>query len=407
MSSELGHSFHAAGPVELVPSLHDRDKAKYLDQTFTLESSTGDRFRWRCDQRPCKARLITNFYGGDHMVYMFRTHDEDAHRLAVSKQKSPLSAIYMQPVGDHRYMFEKWIGPLQFWRCEHVSFPGRCRTCDGLLVSGPSEHKCSSLTEKPLPDKDEQSNNAPGVVACVGEDAPGIRAVTGNSSRDLAAREQQEKRRDEPQQKRLKREEEKWCPILHKQQPQSRSPATNRRRVEMVEKFSTTFKYTSLVTSKPRSDEGEVIFNAYTRESIECRDNKKSTNKADEETVNARRVQKDDARTRFFVNKAHGKCPGNVSGSLARVKHTMARTGRREHSVVQWLQAPFPAAVVAKRSYIREDVLRQMHRLLEADIELVREMQGTEITLRALLFRRIGTVPTTPAVPTVLTLPAI
>lgn len=245
-----------AGPVELVPSLRGKDKAKYLDRTFTLESSSGLRHRWRCDQRQCKSRLITDFYGGEHMVYKYRGHDEDVHRLVESKRKSRLEITYKQKtvkIGDYRYVLEKRVTGLDFWRCVHVSCPGRCRTHDGHLVSGPSEHLCSSLTENLCND---QCSDASGGVAHVGDVAgAGSRDVPEESSRDAVMREEQDQELTQPQPKRPKLQLEKHVQgrlMQHREQPddRSRSPATNS---DMATTSKVEFNMKPRVKSEPLS----------------------------------------------------------------------------------------------------------------------------------------------------------
>ncbi|KAL3204409.1 hypothetical protein MRX96_011426 [Rhipicephalus microplus] len=92
-----------------------------------------------------KSRLTTDLYGNRHMVYRFRDHDEDQHRRVASERKRR-GATYRQQgrparkIGDHRYVLENRIGGLLFWRCVYISCPGRCRTHDGHLVVGPSQH---------------------------------------------------------------------------------------------------------------------------------------------------------------------------------------------------------------------------------------------------------------------------
>ncbi|XP_029828845.2 uncharacterized protein LOC8039314 isoform X2 [Ixodes scapularis] len=158
--------------VRLVPSRRGKEKAVYGGRTFTLEQHNGDRYRWRCDVRTCKARLTTDVYDGRHMVYRFRQHDEEPHKsvtreratrkgLASYKQqvvvtfpsaagpRSFPSAMasrvegYHEPsveIGEYRYILENVVEGVQFWRCEFVRCPGRCRTKDGVIVAGPSLH---------------------------------------------------------------------------------------------------------------------------------------------------------------------------------------------------------------------------------------------------------------------------
>ncbi|XP_029828846.2 uncharacterized protein LOC8039314 isoform X3 [Ixodes scapularis] len=140
--------------VRLVPSRRGKEKAVYGGRTFTLEQHNGDRYRWRCDVRTCKARLTTDVYDGRHMVYRFRQHDEEPHKsvtreratrkgLASYKQQRPRKSRFVQPsveIGEYRYILENVVEGVQFWRCEFVRCPGRCRTKDGVIVAGPSLH---------------------------------------------------------------------------------------------------------------------------------------------------------------------------------------------------------------------------------------------------------------------------
>nr|XP_037280630.1 uncharacterized protein LOC119173952 [Rhipicephalus microplus] len=135
----------ADATVEFVMSRRGKPKAKYAGRTFTLDTRSDQRYRWRCDVRQCRSRLTTDLYGNRHMVYRFRDHDEDQHRRVASERKRR-GATYRQQgrparkIGDHRYVLENRIGGLLFWRCVYVSCPGRCRTHDGHLVVGPSQH---------------------------------------------------------------------------------------------------------------------------------------------------------------------------------------------------------------------------------------------------------------------------
>ncbi|KAL1436025.1 hypothetical protein MTO96_010781 [Rhipicephalus appendiculatus] len=135
----------ADATVEFVMSRRGKPKAKYGGRTFTLDTRSDQRYRWRCDVRQCRSRLTTDLYDNRHMVYRFREHDEDLHRRVASERKRR-DATYRQQgrpakkIGDYRYVLENRIGGLLFWRCVYVSCPGRCRTHDGHLVVGPSQH---------------------------------------------------------------------------------------------------------------------------------------------------------------------------------------------------------------------------------------------------------------------------
>lgn len=358
-----------------------------------------------------------------------------------------------------------------------MSCSGRCRTNDGDLVSGPSEHQCPSLTEKPPPETDEQRGNVPGGDARVDVVESDIRDVTEDNSRDVATREQQEEGQDEPQRKRLKqqlKEDEEGRQTPQKQQPYDRScsPATNSELVNVSKNAInlkslvawkpqspasqraalpdalTDYKNTvcrstmprfrlgnppypflnefhkravmpegkgniyeddrSTVTNSSSSDEGADIGNAYKRESRERQDNKDSSNNIDEESIrgNARGAEKDSARIRSFANEGHEKRAKNMSGRLARGENEMTSTSRPGHSAAEWLQTPCSCST-SREKKLREDVLLQMYRLLEAETELVREMQSTEITLRGLLSRRVSSVPTAPTALTAPTIPTV
>lgn len=148
----------AEAAVELVMSRRGKPKAKYAGRTFTLDTRSDQRYRWRCDVRQCRSRLTTDLYENRHMVYRFREHDEEQHRRVASERKRR-DATYRQQVnrpakkiGDYRYVLENRIGGLHFWRCEYVSCPGRCRTHDGHLVAGPSQHTHEPNTALGEPD---------------------------------------------------------------------------------------------------------------------------------------------------------------------------------------------------------------------------------------------------------------
>ncbi|KAM7288123.1 uncharacterized protein ISCGN_031812 [Ixodes scapularis] len=131
--------------VRLVPSRRGKEKAVYGGRTFTLEQHNGDRYRWRCDVRTCKARLTTDVYDGRHMVYRFRQHDEEPHKSVTRERatRKGLASYKQQPsveIGEYRYILENVVEGVQFWRCEFVRCPGRCRTKDGVIVAGPSLH---------------------------------------------------------------------------------------------------------------------------------------------------------------------------------------------------------------------------------------------------------------------------
>ncbi|XP_049273096.1 uncharacterized protein LOC125759034 [Rhipicephalus sanguineus] len=164
----------------------------------------------------------------------------------------------------------------------------------------------------------------------------------------------------------------------------------------------------STVANSSSSHEGADIGNAYKRESRERQDNKDSSNKVDEESIreNARGAEKDSARMRSFANEGHEKRAKNMSGRLARGENEMTSTSRPGHSAAEWLQTPCSCST-SREKKLREDVLLQMYRLLEAETELVREMQSTEITLRGLLSRRVSSVPTALTALTAPTIPTV
>ncbi|XP_037577666.1 uncharacterized protein LOC119460688 [Dermacentor silvarum] len=477
-----------AGTVELVPSLRGKDKAKYLDRTFTLESCSGHRYRWRCDQRQCKSRLITDFYGGEHMVYKFRDHDEDTHRLVESKRKRRLEITYKQKpvkIGDFQYVSEKRIGGLIFWRCVYVSCPGRCRTHDGHLVSGPSEHLCPAPAKKVQPYIDDQCNNISGGVAHTSDDCTVLdcRDDTEGSSRDVVSHEQQEEGLGQPLRKRLKQQLEKddqGRQLEQKQQPDNRSssPATNS---EPVALSKMAFNLKSLIKSEPPSpvapkdtsadgisnvdaltakamhssrsetpedrsmgaifkpaiirgtslnkaftlginyvrfseDNGDVIeddrstvSNASSddeirnvdeddpKESRECRGYVGSNNGDEEPTrVSAGDAEKGEPRGRISVNEGHDERPRKMADRFVRVGSNRTRAGHRER-IADWMQAT-GGYCSSREKELREDMLLQMCRRLEAETELLKEMRRTEVLREKLLARRcealgVETVP--------------
>ncbi|KAK8767046.1 hypothetical protein V5799_006179 [Amblyomma americanum] len=172
-----------AGVVELVPSRRGKMKAKYAGRTFTLETHNGQRHRWRCDVRHCKARLTTDVYGDQHMVYRFRGHDEDQHQRVASQKKRRLDIAYKQQsvkrIGDHRYVLDNLADGVHFWRCAFVSCPGRCRTIGGRVVAGPSEHLHEPRVEKQEPDRatqqvEDSSSSMDLRLDADKEEAPGV-----------------------------------------------------------------------------------------------------------------------------------------------------------------------------------------------------------------------------------------
>lgn len=186
----------ATGPVELVPSQRGGFKARYGGRTFTMDTHKGTRCHWRCDMRGCKSRLTTDIYGSDHMVYKFRAHDEDIHQRATSERKRRRSdATYKQQpavqIGNFNYILENRNGGLKFWRCVYVSCPGRCRTHDGHLVAGPSEHE---YADKQQPEMVQDADGAE-------TDQLHSEGATPQPMSQCYLRQQQEDKQEEPKEK--------------------------------------------------------------------------------------------------------------------------------------------------------------------------------------------------------------
>ncbi|KAH6928489.1 hypothetical protein HPB50_016826 [Hyalomma asiaticum] len=436
-----------AGPVELVPSLRGKDKAKYLDRTFTLESSSGLRHRWRCDQRQCKSRLITDFYGGVHMVYKYRGHDEDVHRLVESKRKSRREETYNQNTvkfGDYRYVLERRVERLASWRCIHEYCPGR-------------NDKCS---------------DAPGGAAHVGDDvAPGSRDVPEHSSRDAVMREEQDQELTEPQPKRPTLQLEKHVQVrlmLHQEQPddRSRSPSTSSDmattsnvefnmkprvkwespspvypkqafldrpmnadglssknvKVKAVRAFQEYWaqKLVDRSIAKAGTLPGKSINECHTRgvkrerspEDKDCiyEDDRSTVSNASsgeasgnidegdvkeprkwEPLANTEGAEETSAHRHIGVKEAGSRRIGNMSNSFARGDNGTSDS-HRGHDVAEWL----PTGNSCKSSRERklpEDLLLQARHLLEAETELAKERRRTQVLVGRLLVRKVGSVP--------------
>ncbi|KAH7933876.1 hypothetical protein HPB49_018628 [Dermacentor silvarum] len=186
----------ATGPVELVPTQRGGFKAEYLGRTFTMESRKRSRYYWRCDIRCCKARLSTDVYGSDHMVYTFKAHNERLHQRATCETKRKrCSATNMKkpivPIGNFNYVLEKANGGLKFWRCKYSTCPGRCRPLDGHLVVGPSEHQCP---DKQQPEMMQDSDGAE-------VDQPHNDGVEPQVLSQGCSHQQQEEKQEEPKEK--------------------------------------------------------------------------------------------------------------------------------------------------------------------------------------------------------------
>ncbi|XP_064473497.1 uncharacterized protein LOC135388105 [Ornithodoros turicata] len=181
--------------VEMISSARGKLKAKRGKWTYTMDKRVNDRFHWRCDLRPCRGRLTTDLYEGRHMFYRAKPHCQETHRkyrpqgMVLPLKVTPLEPVEDQDatengtqhddsptplkerarIGDYVYVLEHVRGKLHFWRCERRSCTGRCRTLDGIMVAGPSEHA-----------HDPASNS--GKPSETGQDSPAVPAIAWQSS---------------------------------------------------------------------------------------------------------------------------------------------------------------------------------------------------------------------------------
>lgn len=162
--------------IELISSCRGKQKAKMGKWTYTMDKRVNDRFHWRCDVRACRGRLTTDLYNGRHMLFRSKPHCLETHRQYRSRGKVP--PLEVQPlesaevespdednaadakqqtvkgrarIGSYVYVLERVRGELHFWRCERRSCTGRCRSLNGVMVAGPSEH-----AHEPPPEEGQQ-----------------------------------------------------------------------------------------------------------------------------------------------------------------------------------------------------------------------------------------------------------
>lgn len=400
----------ADAAVELVMSRRGKPKAKYAGRTFTLDTRNGQRYRWRCDVRQCRSRLTTDLYENHHMVYRFRDHDEDQHRRVVSERKRR-DATYRQQrakkIGDFRYVLENRIGGLRFWRCEHVSCPGRCRTHDGLLVAGPSQHTHGPHAAADEPDtahdgEDSSSCKEFQLDACE-QAPPGVgEATTADMDpkrREVSLQQYQQERSSQISTGSVD------SPVVIKSEPCS--PLT-------PEAATTSDVGFSAVDETAQTHGPDVITDATTTAGDDgplfrvsspfiCPDQRRSSQTAYDETPTAAAAAAPEASnyvdsSDYEGNDEEEQSPrrsvgaavisevmGERSHWTAAAGYGLAASGRSS-GLAEVLQMTAHCADSRERD-LRVEILLQMRRLLEAEADLVNERRRNEV-LRGKLLRR-------------------
>ncbi|XP_075552869.1 uncharacterized protein LOC142585766 isoform X2 [Dermacentor variabilis] len=407
----------ADAAVELVMSRRGKPKAKYSGRTFTLDTRNGQRYRWRCDVRQCRSRLTTDLYENRHMVYRFREHDEDQHRRVASERKRR-DATYRQQVsrpakktGDFRYVLENRIGGLRFWRCEHVSCPGRCRTHDGHLVAGPSQHTHRPHAAADEPDTAHDGEDSSSCKEFQLDDCeqapPGVsEAITTDTDpkhREVSLQQHQQERCSQISNGSVD------SPVVIKSEPCS--PLT-------PEAVTTSDVGFSAVDETAQTRAPDVITDATTAAGdvgplfrvsspFSCPDQRKSLQTAYDETSTAAAAAAAAATPEAFNYVDSSDYEGNdeeeqlprrsvgaavISEVMGERSHFTAAAGyglaASGHSsgLAEVLQMTAQSADSRERD-LRADILLQMRRLLEAETDLVNERRRNEV-LRGKLLRR-------------------
>ncbi|XP_065293631.1 uncharacterized protein [Dermacentor albipictus] len=401
----------ADAAVELVMSRRGKPKAKYAGRTFTLDTRNGQRYRWRCDVRQCRSRLTTDLYENHHMVYRFREHDEDQHRRVVSERKRR-DATYRQQrakkIGDFRYVLENRIGGLRFWRCEHVSCPGRCRTHDGHLVAGPSQHTHGPHAAADEPDtahdgEDSSSFKEFQLDTCE-QAPPGVgEAITPDTDpkhREVSLQQHQQERCSQISTGSVD------SPVVIKSEPCSpltpEAATTSDVGFSAVDETAPTHGPDVITDATTTAGDDGPLFRVSSP--FSCPDQRRSLQTAYDETSTAAAAaaapealnyvdssdyegnDEEEQWPRRSVGAAViSEVMGERSHLTAAAGYALAASGRSS-GLAEVLQMTAQSGDSRERD-LRLDILLQMRRLLEAETDLVNERRRNEV-LRGKLLRR-------------------
>ncbi|KAK8756936.1 hypothetical protein V5799_000367 [Amblyomma americanum] len=130
---------------------------------------------------------------------------EDSHKKYARKR-----SFRNQPakkIGDYGYVLEKEADNLQYWRCEYVSCPGRCRTDRNFrVVAGPSRHK-QELHDQHHSAVSSGTENSNGASTSMAMQL--YRTITGKGVREDSKGGTQETNSEVPARREQNREQEK------------------------------------------------------------------------------------------------------------------------------------------------------------------------------------------------------
>lgn len=396
----------ADSAVELVMSRRGKPKAKYAGRTFTLDTRNDQRYRWRCDVRQCRSRLTTDLYENHHMVYRFREHDEDQHRRVASERKRRDATYRQQPtkkIGDFRYVLENRIGGLHFWRCEYVSCPGRCRTHDGHLVAGPSQHTHQPHAAMDEPDTVHECEDSSSCTefqpdACE-KAPPGIsEAITTDADpkqREVSLQQHQQERRSQISNGSAD------SPVVIKSEPCSpltpEAAKTSDVGVSAVDEAAQT-NAPGVITAGTTAagDDGPLL---RVSSPFSCPEQRSSLQTAYDETaaavpeashyVDSSEYEGNDEEEQWPLRSVGAAI---ISEAMEERSHLAAAAGYglaasgRNSSLAEVLQMTAGTAD-SREQDLRAGILLQVRRLLEAETDLVNERRRNEV-LRGKLLRR-------------------
>ncbi|XP_054921933.1 uncharacterized protein [Dermacentor andersoni] len=434
--------------VEFVSSRRGKPKAKYAGRTFTLDTKNGQRHHWRCDVRQCRSRLTTDVYENRHMVYRFREHNEGQHRRVASKIKRR-DATYRQQmhvkrdigvssdntnasgtdlggycvpviralcrtvqpakkIGDFLYVLENCIGGLCFWRCVHVSCPGRCRTHDGDVVAGPSPHTHGRHTAADEPDtahdgEDSSSCKEFQLDACE-QAPPGVSEATTTDTdpkhREVSLQQHQQGSCSEISNGSAD------SPVVINSEPRSplapEAATTSDVGFSAVDKTAPTHAPDVITDATTAAGDDGPLFRVSSP--FSCPDQRRSLQTAYDETSAAAAAaaapeafnyvdlsdyegndEKEQLPLRSIGAAVISEVTGERSHLTAAAGYGLAASGPSS-GLAEVLQMTAQSTDSRERD-LRVDILLQMRRLLEAETDLVNERRRNEV-LRGKLLRR-------------------
>ncbi|XP_054921934.1 uncharacterized protein [Dermacentor andersoni] len=398
--------------VEFVSSRRGKPKAKYAGRTFTLDTKNGQRHHWRCDVRQCRSRLTTDVYENRHMVYRFREHNEGQHRRVASKIKRRDATYRQQPakkIGDFLYVLENCIGGLCFWRCVHVSCPGRCRTHDGDVVAGPSPHTHGRHTAADEPDtrahdgEDSSSCKEFQLDACE-QAPPGVSEATTTDTdpkhREVSLQQHQQGSCSEISNGSAD------SPVVINSEPRSplapEAATTSDVGFSAVDKTAPTHAPDVITDATTAAGDDGPLFRVSSP--FSCPDQRRSLQTAYDETSAAAAAaaapeafnyvdlsdyegndEKEQLPLRSIGAAVISEVTGERSHLTAAAGYGLAASGPSS-GLAEVLQMTAQSTDSRERD-LRVDILLQMRRLLEAETDLVNERRRNEV-LRGKLLRR-------------------